>query len=140
VSWGVRLGLSGLFGFLAFGMVLEFLLFLDVPFYSQDAFLRRLWSLAHAHGALAWLIYLVYWQLLDRFETPESIRRVGRACAGLGATLLPLGFLLGALEHGADRPSWPIVLAPVGGTLLGAALLLPILTSRHVGKNGNQDD
>ena len=135
---GFKLGLVGLFVSLGFGMFLEFLLFLDAPFYVNDSFLRHLWSLAHAHGTLAWLVYLVLVPQLDRLEMNSVLRRTGRACCGLGAVFLPLGFLLGALGHGVDRPSWPIVLVPLGGSLLGAAVLMPVVGARESQKNGNQ--
>jgi hypothetical protein len=138
VKLSLKLGLVGLFVYLSFGMLLEFLLFLEAPFYTGDAFLRRLWNLAHAHGTLAWLVYLVHWQLVDRLDLHGGLRRVSRRCCALGALLLPLGFLLGAIGHGDDRPSAAIGLVPVGGTLLGAALLLPVLAGRERFRNGNQ--
>jgi hypothetical protein len=126
----LKLGLVGLFAFLSFGMLLEYLLFLDAGFYMGDPFLRRLWNLAHAHGTLAWLLYLVYVPTLERLELAPALRRAGSVCAALGATCLPVGFVLGALAHEAPRPSWPILLVPLGGTLLGTALLLPVLGDR----------
>lgn len=135
---GVKLGLAGLFVCSSFGMVLELLLFLGVPFYAGDPFLRRLWSLAHAHGTLCWLVYLVYCHSTGELEMNESLRRVGRNCSALAATTLPLGFLLGGLGHANEQPSWPIVLVPVGGTLLGVSLLLALFAGSERPKDGRR--
>ena len=134
----LKLGLVGLFTYMGLGLLLEFLLFLDAPFYVNDGFLRRLWNLAHAHGTLAWLVYLVYFRVVDEFEMPDALRRAGQISCAAGATLLPLGFLLGAISHGDDRPSWPIGLVPIGGILLATAILLPFFAGREGERNGNQ--
>jgi GNAT superfamily N-acetyltransferase len=123
----LRLGFWGLLVFLSLGLVLETLhgfkvgLYLDV---ANEA--RRLsWRLAHAHGTLFSLLHVVFGLTLASRHAPDA-RTAERASRLLTAAtlLLPGGFLLGGFFiHGGD-PGIGVLLVPLGGLALFAAIAL----------------
>lgn len=107
-----RYGWTALLLFLAFGFLLEGLLgFKDVG-YLMDPMRREFWQLAHFHGAALALVNLVY---------ARSGARPSRALVA-GSLLLPLGFLLGGLQHYEGDPGPGIFLVPPGALLVLAAV------------------
>jgi hypothetical protein len=115
---------------LAFGLVLEFLIgtrnvaYLDVPYR------RELWRLAHAHGLLMGLVLVV-------FEGQWGFARAGhRRLAVGGVVLMPLGFLLGGLWSTASDPFVGVLLAPVGGL----AFVLGLAAALIAGNGKRMDD
>jgi GNAT superfamily N-acetyltransferase len=123
----LRLGFWGLLVFLSLGLALEALhgfklgLYLDV---ANEA--RRLsWRLAHAHGTLLSLLHVAFGLTLASRHAPEP-RTAERASRLLSAAtlLLPGGFLLGGFFiHGGD-PGIGVLLVPLGGLALFAAVAL----------------
>jgi hypothetical protein len=94
---------------------------------------RLMWTLAHAHGTLLGLINLGFaFTLRSVPQWPASSRGLASATL-LGATLLiPAGFFLGGVNPSAGDPGLGILLLPIGGLMLLAAVLLTALTAaRH---------
>jgi len=130
----LRFGWWTLGGFLALGLVLEALhgfkvgFYLDVPNETR----RLMWTLAHAHGTLFALVNLGFAAaVLARPGWAERPRQIASACLRAGSLVMPLGFFLGGVwVHGGD-PGVGIVLAPLGGLLMLAAVGL---TATAVGR------
>lgn len=130
----LRFGWWTLLGFLALGLVLEALhgfkvgLYLDVTNETR----RLMWTLAHAHGTLFALVNLGFAAaVLARPAWADRRRGLASSCLRAGSLLMPLGFFLGGVwVHGGD-PGVGIVLAPLGGALMLAAVGL---TAMAVGR------
>jgi hypothetical protein len=110
------------------GLVLEALHGLKVEMYlGPDNELRRLlWTLAHAHGTLLALANIAYAFTASRLTLHDGL--ASRMLIA-GAILLPAGFLGGGVVTYGGDPGPTIVLAPVGGLMLAAAV---IMTGREV--------
>lgn len=83
----------------------------------DDELTRTLLRLGHAHGVGLALLAIVHGELATPLFEPDGARRVTRAMQ-LGATLIPLGFALGALGHPEGDPSVLVVLVPIGAIAL----------------------
>ncbi len=118
-----------------FGLGLEAMHGLKLASYLDlDAATRRhMWTLAHAHGTLLGLLHLGV--ALTLRTAPELLGDPSARLAGrllLAATvLMPAGFFLGGAWYYAGDPGLGILLVPVGGFALIAALVLLALASRR---------
>lgn len=121
--------------FLALGLVLETLHGLKVAAYlgvSHET-RRLMWTLAHAHGTLLGLVNLGFaFTLRTVPQWTGGARGIASSCL-LGSTLLmPAGFFLGGVNPAGGDPGIGILLLPVGGLLLLAAVLCTVFAvSRH---------
>jgi hypothetical protein len=113
-----RFGWTLLLVALAFGAVLETLEGFRWAPLVRDAWLQRLWSLAHFHGAAFGLLNLLSAQWADTRALSEGRRTSASRALMLGSAAMPLGFLLGGIGHPEGDPSIGIFLAPVGGLLV----------------------
>jgi hypothetical protein len=111
----LRTGLWLLAVSLPLGLTLEALHAMKVQVYLGSALRRELWTLAHAHGNLLGMLCLVMAQL-------RASR--GERLLAAGAVSMPLGFLLGGVMNSEGDPSFGILLVPVGGVCVFAALVL----------------
>jgi hypothetical protein len=120
-----RVGWWGLFAFASLGLVLETLhgfrvgWYLDVGSESRRLMLR----LGHAHGTLLSLLNVAYAVVLAsaigaRLAAPAKASRLLVAAT----VILPGGFLLGGLLPIGDEPGPGVLLVPLGGAALLAAL------------------
>ena len=117
----LRTGLWLLAVSLPLGLTLEALHALKIQVYLGSALRRELWTLAHAHGNLLGILCLVFALLLPRCAEVRAQQRMDRLLA-VGAVLMPLGFLLGGVLNREGDPSAGIVLVPLGGVAVFAAL------------------
>jgi len=127
----LRFGWWTLLLFLTLGLVLEALHGFKVGAYlnpSNDT--RRLvWTLAHAHGTLFGLVNIAFAFTVGRLpEWPVRSRAIASSCLRGATLLMPAGFFLGGVRVYAGDPGVGIVLVPVGGVLLLAAVLLTALS------------
>ena len=126
----LRFGWWMLLLFLSLGLILEALHALKASSYLSVAneTRRLMWTLAHAHGTLLGLINIAFAFTL-RGVPQWPVRSRGFASAFmLGSTLLmPAGFFLGGVNVRAGDPGLGILLLPIGGLLLLAAVLLTAL-------------
>jgi hypothetical protein len=111
----LRTGLWLLAVSLPLGLTLEALHAMKVQVYLGSSLRRELWTLAHAHGNLLGMLCLVMAQL--------RVAR-GERWLATGAVMMPLGFLLGGVMNSEGDPSLGIVLVPLGGVCVFAALVL----------------
>jgi hypothetical protein len=115
--------------FLSLGLVLETLHGLKVGFYLDPShkLRRELWRLAHAHGTLLSLVQLAFAYSLAKVGSwSESRLKLASFFLMDAGILMPLGFFLGGLGHSEMDPSMAILLVPLGGVLLFAAVALVI--------------
>ena len=115
----LRFGWWSLLVFLSLGVVLETLHGFKVAWYlNVDVEMRRLmFTLAHAHGTLLALVNIAAGLTLRTVKGFELTRAASLALIW-GATLLPVGFLLGGiLIHDGD-PGLGVLLVPVGALAL----------------------
>lgn len=105
------------------GLILEALHGFKVTWYlGPDAELRRLlFTLAHAHGTLLALLNIAYGLTAVHLGLRSGL--AGRMLM-VGAILLPAGFLGGGVVTYGGDPGPTVVLAPIGGVLLAAAILV----------------
>ena len=122
-SVAARVGLWLLAVSLPLGLTLEALHAWKVQVYLGSALRRELWTLAHAHGNLLGILCLVAALLGPRVFGDEVARRRMERLLAAGAVLMPLGFLLGGVMNSEGDPSFAILLVPVGGVLVFAALV-----------------
>jgi hypothetical protein len=104
-----------------FGITLEALHGFKVQLYLDSEVRRELWRLAHAHGTLLGILCLVFVALAERHVASEARRSVALQLTA-GAVLMPVGFFLGGILSTEGDPSLGIVLVPLGGLFLVAAL------------------
>lgn len=112
--------------FIVLGLALELLHGFKIQWYLAmgNEARRLLWTLAHAHGMLLGVLNVVYALSLRNFPVRGVRLELASALLIAGSLCLPLGFLLGGIVvHGGD-PNLFIVLSPLGGALLVAALPL----------------
>lgn len=121
----LRAGLWLLAVSLPLGLTLEALHAMKVQVYFGSALRRELWTLAHAHGNLLGILCLVFGLLGARFGDAAVRARIDRWLV-VGAVLMPLGFLLGGVLNREGDPSLGIVLVPIGGVAVFAALVMAV--------------
>ena len=120
--------------FLTLGLALETLHGFKVQAYLSvmNETRRLMWTLAHAHGALLGLVHLGFafsvhctsaWTTRTRTLASYSLLAAG--------VLMPGGFLLSGIWVYAGDPGLGILLVPVGGVLLFAAVLCTALSLKH---------
>ena len=110
-----RFGWTLLLVSLVFGAVMETLEGFRWAPLVRDAWMQRLWSLAHFHGAAFGLLNLIYVPWADTRALSEGRRTSASRMLRVGSVAMPLGFLLGGIGHPEGDPSIGIFLAPVGG-------------------------
>ena len=123
----LQLGWWALCAFLILGLVLEALhgfksgLYLDV----QNETRRLMWTLAHAHGGLIAIVNIIFGLAVPFMPGfVGSAREWASRCLTGGLIAMPAGFFLGGVFiHGGD-PGLGIVLAPLGGVLVGVGVFL----------------
>ena len=126
----IRFGLWSLLTYLTLGLALEALHGFKVSWYLEFETRRLLWTLAHAHGVLVSVVAIVFGLLIQRAAQPANWHRVVSACLMAAAVLLPGGFLLGGIYVYDGDPGPGVVLSPIGGALLFAAVLVTALRYR----------
>jgi hypothetical protein len=109
-----RFGWTLLLVSLVFGAVMETLEGFRWAPLVRDAWMQRLWSLAHFHGAAFGLLNLIYVPWADTRALSEGRRTSASRMLMVGSAAMPLGFLLGGIGHPEGDPSIGIFLAPVG--------------------------
>ena len=131
----LRFGWWTLLFFLTLGLVLEALHGFKVGVYlnPSNETRRLVWTLAHAHGTLFGLVNIAFAFTVGRLaDWPSRPRGIASACLRGATLLMPAGFFLGGLRVYSGDPGVGIVLVPVGGLLLLAAVLLTALAVKHV--------
>ncbi len=118
----VRFGLWSLLAYLALGLALEAMHGFKVAWYLEFETRRLLWTLAHAHGVLVSILTIGFGSLLHAAPRPEPWHRFVSASLIAAAVLLPGGFLLGGIYVYGGDPGPGVLLSPIGGALLVAAL------------------
>lgn len=120
--------------FLTMGLALELMhgfkagLYLNVSNETR----RLMWTLAHAHGTLLGLVNIAFAATARALRGWPPPRKRFASAALLGASvLMPSGFFLGGLFVYAGDPGVGIVLVPVGGLLLFAAILLTAFAVKY---------
>lgn len=87
---------------------------------------RLLWTLAHAHGTLLGLLHIGWGATLaaaDDDDHRKRRRRVGKLLRA-ATVLLPGGFFLGGVwTYGSDPGIAAVIMVPLGGLALVAALV-----------------
>ena len=113
---------------MSFGLLLETLMAYKSPGYLNDPQRRELFRLAHAHGALLGLVLVAVALWLQRARSRVS--SLALLALRAGATVLPLGFLLGGVWHPEGDPGLAIWLVPAGALSLIFGLAAIALASR----------
>lgn len=118
-------GFAALALFALGGLVLEALHAFKQPAFVDPAqeTRRLLWRLAHAHGTLLGLLNVAFGLAAPHLRWPRGPQRAGRLLRA-ATVLLPAGFALGGVVIYGGDPGPGALLAPVGGGLLAAALVL----------------
>jgi len=130
----LRWGWFTLLVFLTLGLGLETLHGFKVQAYLSvmNETRRLMWTLAHAHGALLGLAHLGFAFSVHCTPTWISRTRTFASYSLLAAgVLMPGGFFLGGIWVYAGDPGLGILLVPVGGILLFAAVLCAALSLKH---------
>jgi hypothetical protein len=125
----VRFGLWALLAYLSLGLLLETLHGFKVAWYLEFETRRLLWTLAHAHGVLVSVLTIGFGLMVQRVD-PAPWQRTAAACLMAALVLLPGGFLLGGIYVYDGDPGPGVLLSPIGGALLFAAVLLTALRYR----------
>ena len=131
----LTLGWWALLLFLTVGLGLEALHGFKVEAYLNlsNETRRLMWTLAHAHGTLLGLVNLGFAataRLLSAW--PLKYKQLASGCLVAATALMPAGFFLGGLFIYADDPGLGILLVPVGGILLFAAVLMTALALKYL--------
>jgi len=112
--------------FLTLGLVLESFHGLKLEAYVRvsNETRRLMWTLAHAHGTLLGLLNLAFAAAMrSNIAWKPGNRNFASSALFAASVLMPAGFLLGgAFIYGGD-PGLGILLVPLGGLLLFAAVL-----------------
>jgi hypothetical protein len=120
--------------FLTGGLALEALHGFKIEAYLKvtNETRRLMWTLSHAHGTLLGLVNLAFAATLRAIPAwPESNRRFASSALIAATVLIPAGFFLGGLFIYAGDPGLGILLVPVGGILLFAAVLWTARGLKH---------
>ena len=129
--WNAKFGLWSLLVYLSFGLGLEGLHGFKVGWYLEFETRRLMWTLAHAHGVLLSLLSIGFSALLRSAPDPVAPwQRTASACLIAATILLPGGFLLGGIYVFDGDPNPGVLLSPIGGALLFAAVLLTAIHYR----------
>jgi hypothetical protein len=132
----LRFGWWTLLVFLTLGLILEALHGLKAGFYLNvtNETRRLMWTLAHAHGTLLALVNLGFASTIRLLpEWPGRGRGIASVCLRAATLLMPTGFFLGGAVIYSGDPGLGIILLPIGGLLLLAAVLL---TARAASSKG----
>ena len=111
--------------FLTIGLVLEGLHGLKVQSYLgvHQETRRLMWTLAHAHGTLLGVLNLGFAFTINiATGWREQSRNLASIMLRAATLLMPAGFFLGGLFTYSGDPGLGILLVPVGGILLFAAV------------------
>jgi hypothetical protein len=108
---------------LSSGLVLESLVGLRTRAWMDDALLRELVRLAHAHGGLLGLVNVALAFAMGWLKTPELWARRVRVAALLGAVLVVAGFFGGGVWHGVSDPGPMVLFVPAGALLVIASVV-----------------
>ena len=119
----LALGWSMLALFMVLGMGLEALHAFKLGWYLDlsNETRRLMLRLAHAHGALLGVLNIAFalsWR--HRVPAGAGLERAVSVGLGVGALLLPLGFLLGGLVVDGGDPNPAVALSPVGALCVAA--------------------
>lgn len=130
----LRFGWFSLLVFLTLGLALEALHGFKVQAYLNvmNETRRLMWTLAHAHGTLLGLAHLGF--AFSASCTPSwapRTRTFASYALAAASVLMPAGFFIGGIWVYAGDPGLGILLVPVGGILLFAAVLLTALSLKH---------
>ena len=129
---GVRLTPLILFTcWLASGALLEVLLAFKARPYVENDLRREMWTLAHAHGALLALAWFAIGSIVHARLGESRLCMMGDRLFGIGAILVPMGFLLGGAWHPESDPGIGVLLTPVGAACCVSGLVLWILALRR---------
>jgi hypothetical protein len=126
VARHLRAGWLCVLGFAALGLAIEGLNGFKVGWYVGVASETRrlMWTLAHAHGVLLGVLNLGFAATVAlRAPLPSRRFDIASRCLLAASVLLPAGFLLGGAFIYAGDPGFGILLVPVGGVLLIAAVI-----------------
>ncbi len=127
----LRFGWTAIAAFLLLGLVLESFHLIKAPFYFDLHLRRELCTLAHAHGTLLGILNVVFALTAEHCLSSAKGRQRASLALRVGALLLPLGFLLGAIGAAEGDPSLFILSVPTGALLvLGAAAAMAWGTRR----------
>jgi hypothetical protein len=112
--------------FLSFGLVLEALHGFKIDSYLNVAneTRRLMWTLAHAHGTLLSVVNIAFGLTLAIRRSPLARGTLVSRLLVAASILLPGGFVLGGLVISAGDPGLGVLLVPIAGALLFAAVLL----------------
>jgi hypothetical protein len=113
---------------MTFGVLLEGLLAFKTPSYIQDEQRRELFRLAHTHGTFLGLVLIAAALCGQRFRF--SPPRIAVLAFRIGATAMPVGFLLAGIWHYESDPGLAIWLVPPAALLLVFASVAFALASR----------
>jgi len=123
----LRIGWWALLVFLTLGLALEGLHGFKSGFYLDvsNETRRLMWTLAHAHGALIAVLNIIF-ALAFPFMPGllPGARRLASRCLTGALIAMPGGFFLGGLFVRGGDPGVGVLLAPLGGLLLIAAVFL----------------
>ena len=130
----LRFGWFSLLLFLSLGLALETLHGFKVQAYinAMNETRRLMWTLAHAHGTLLGLAHLAF--AFSVTCTPgwaPRTRNVASCALVAASVLMPGGFFTGGVWIYAGDPGLGILLVPLGGVVLFAAVLLTALSLKH---------
>ncbi|MBC8001650.1 MAG: hypothetical protein H7X97_03585 [Opitutaceae bacterium] len=139
----LAVGWWALLVFLTAGLVLEALHGFKIGAYLKvsNETRRLMWTLAHAHGTLLALVNLVFVATLRILPTwPPPTARLASSCLMAATVLMPAGFFLGGVFIYAGDPGLGILLVPVGGIFLFAAVLLTALGLKYFSNGPDSTD
>ena len=130
----LAVGWWALLVFLTAGLVLEALHGFKIGAYLKvsNETRRLMWTLAHAHGTLLALVNLAFVATVRSLPAwPRPTARLASSCLIAATILMPAGFFLGGVFIYSGDPGLGILLVPVGGVFLFAAVLLTALGLKH---------
>lgn len=126
VALHLRAGWIAVLVFAALGLAIEGLNGFKVGWYVGLASETRrlMWTLAHAHGVLLGVLNIAFAATVGlRAAAPTPVHNLASRCLLAATVLMPAGFLLGGVFIYAGDPGFGILLVPVGGLLLLAAIV-----------------
>jgi hypothetical protein len=116
-----RVGWTSLCAWACVGLALEAAHGLKLSSYLDDAMVRELCTLAHAHGVGLSIVLIIIGELGVPLVREERRPAVVRA-ATFATITIPLAFLLATLGHSEGDPGLAIWLVPITAVSLIAAL------------------
>ncbi|NOT33224.1 MAG: hypothetical protein HOP12_03540 [Candidatus Eisenbacteria bacterium] len=121
-----RFGWTSLFAWMCLGLVLELAHGFKLGGYLLDPLRREFLTLAHFHGALLSVLNLVYVRWAEAPSLGATQRLHASRALVAGTVLMPLGFLLGGIQHYEGDPGLGIFLAPIGALALLYCVLIQL--------------